>query len=219
MTAARPIQEENLAGTSAPLPGPDEPNPGAADPDLALVQAASAGDHHSFEELVKRHQNRVYTRIRFMVRDPGVAEDLAQEAFLKAYLGLRSFRGDSRFSTWLNRISVNVTLHHFEKNQAQKRRSGTISLSAMGGDVGGDLEIEDRSQLPQEWAIENERQSLVIQAVAELAPEYRLALSMRDLYGHSYMEISETLDMPIGTVKSKIFRARQLLKEKLKGVL
>ncbi len=220
MTAERPLQEQEL-GTCPPEPGPGASLQKVEDPDRELVSAALSEDSRAFEELVRRHQDSVYTRIFFMVRDHGLAEDLAQEAFLKAYLGLKNFRGESRFSTWLGRIAVNVTLHYFEKAGAQKRSAKVISIHApqRGPEEGGQIEIEDRTHLPDEWAVRNERQAAILKAVGELDPEYRIALALRELYGYSYMEITEALQIPIGTVKSKIFRARQMLKEKLEGML
>ena len=202
-------------------PGPVIPLPDGEDPDRGLVEAARGGDQRSFEKLVLRHQDRIYTRISFMVKDRGLAEDLTQEAFLKAYLGLGSFRGESLFSTWLGRISVNVTLHHIEKSRALKRTAPIISIHSaqQSREGGGEIEIADRRHLPDEMAVRNERQKAILTAVAELSAEYRIAFGLRELYGYSYREISETLDVPIGTVKSKIFRARQLLKEKLEGIL
>ena len=196
-------------------------SPVNGDPDRAYLEAAREGDSKAFGELVLRHQDRIYTRIYFMVHDRELAADLSQDAFLKAYLGLRTFRGESLFSTWLSRIAVNVTLHHFERQGAQKRSAKVISLHggrSLDTDE-GELEISDQTHLPDEWAQRNERQEAILKAVAELDPEYRTALALRELHGYSYREIETALNVPIGTVKSKIFRARQMLQEKLKGIL
>lgn len=214
------LQTAPDSGTSAPESGPGGLGNGAEDADRELVKAANAGDSRAFEELVKRHQDRVYTRIFFMVHHRETAADLTQDAFLKAYMGLKSFRGEALFSTWLNRIAVNVTLHHFEKQGAQKRSANVISLSAARGDMEEtQMEIPDSTHLPDEWAQRSERQRAILEAVADLDPEYRTALALRELQGCSYREIEELLGVPIGTVKSKIFRARQMLQEKLKGIL
>lgn len=189
------------------------------DPDLALVKKAAEGDHAAFEELVHRHQDKVYTRIFFMVRHRDTAADLCQEAFLRAWKGMASFRGESLFTTWLSRVATNVTRHHFERIGAQKRSAREVSIHASGDGEDRGIEIPDSRQLPEEWAIRNERQRRIVEAVAELEPEFRDALALRELGGYSYQEIGEELDLPIGTVKSKIFRARQQLQEKLKDLL
>lgn len=196
-------------------------DPAAGDPDRDLVQAASDGDPKAFEELVLRHQNRVYTHVFFMVRDAELASDLTQECFLRAWRGLASFRREARFATWVKRIAVNVTLHHFEKTRAQKRSASVFSISSSGpgGDEEGAFEIPDQGPAPDSKAIDGERKAAIMAAVGELDPEYRTALALRELQGYSYQEITEVLNLPIGTVKSKIFRARQILQEKLKAYL
>ncbi|MEM7263880.1 MAG: sigma-70 family RNA polymerase sigma factor, partial [Planctomycetota bacterium] len=149
------------------------------------------------------------------------AEDLTQEAFFRAYLGLDSFRYEAKFSTWLTRIAINVVLHHFERKRAQKRTARVFSIDAARDRPGspGQTEIPDRTYLPDEWAVRNERQVAIVEAVAELPEDFRSALALRELQQLSYQEIAESLGLPIGTVKSKIFRARAILQEKLKGIL
>ncbi len=194
---------------------------GIVDPDREIVVRAAGGEESAFEILVTRHQNRIYTRIYFMVFDRFLAEDLTQEAFLRAYMGLEGFRFEAKFKTWLTRIATNVTLHHFERRRAQKRSGKTISIDASRdrSDSGTPMEIPDSSYLPEEWAIRNERQQAIVKAVAELPEDFRAALALRELNHQSYQEIAESLGLPIGTVKSKIFRARQILQDKLKDIL
>lgn len=222
--------EDTGSETFAPESGPERDDngpsgaPGDAetgvDPDAATVAAAQAGDDQAFEQLVVKHQDRIYSNIYFMVHDRELASDLAQECFLRAYRGLSSFRAEARFATWLKRISVNVTLHHFERSRAQKRSGRVFSISqATGEDSEGDYEIEDPSRAPESVAIDQEHKQAILDAVGDLEPEYRMALTLRELEGYSYGEIQEALGLPIGTVKSKIFRARQILQEKLKDLL
>lgn len=196
------------------------PPPESLDPDQARLDRAKEGDDDAFEEIVRAHQNRVYSKVYYMVHDRGLAEDLAQETFLRVYLGLPSFREECRLSTWIHRIAVNVVLHHFEKASAQKRRGREISIDR--SQTGPDervLEIPDRRNLPDEVAVNRERQRRILAAVAELPDDFRLVLALRELEKQSYQEIGAALDLPMGTVKSKIFRARQILQEKLKEVL
>ena len=192
-----------------------------ADPDLLDCRRAAEGDAAAFERLVLRHQDKVFSRIYFMVRHRETAADLTQEALFKAWKGLPKFRGDSLFTTWLSRVAINVTHHHFEKQRAQKRARREVSIDAPLRTLGEDatFEISDSTHLPEEWAMRNERQQQILEAVASLEPEFREALALRELHQLSYQEIAEELDLAVGTVKSKIFRARQALQEKLKGIL
>ncbi|MFN0058611.1 MAG: RNA polymerase sigma factor [Planctomycetota bacterium] len=187
------------------------------DPDDGLVDRARDGDELAFEELVLKHQDRVFSRVYFLVHDRQLAEDLAQETFLRAFLGLRGFREAARFSTWLAKIAVNVVYHHFERNAAQKRSARVVSLERARGEP--PLEVADSRPLPDEWAALGEQRALILAAVARLPEEYRLTFALRELDGHSYEEISYLLGVPIGSVKSRLFRARQLLQEMLKDRL
>lgn len=215
-------------GTEAPVPtglkkdkGREKSEETHSDHDLLDYRRAAEGDTEAFERLVLRHQDKVYSRIYFMVRHRETASDLAQEAFFKAWKGLPKFRGESLFSTWLARIAVNVTHHYFEKQRAQKRAGKEVSIDAPLRALDGDatFEISDSTHLPEEWAMRNERQQQILEAVASLEPEFREALALRELHQLSYQEIAEELDLAVGTVKSKIFRARKALQEKLKGIL
>lgn len=215
---------DGAAGGSLRAQSPSEKPPSVDaerdDPDRAEFRRAANGDERAFEVLVERHQDRVFTRLFFLVRNRETAADLTQEAFLRAWRGLPSFREESLFTTWLAKVALNVTRHHWERQRAQKRTRREFSIDAPYRDEdGGGYEIADSTHLPDEWALRNERQKRILEAVGELDPEFREALSLRELHGYSYQEISETLDLPIGTVKSKIFRARQALQEKLKDLL
>lgn len=220
MTSAIPEHEARV-GTPAGTPGLEMQEIAGRDPDLEWVRRAARGECTAFDELVRRHQSRVYTRISFMTRDRDLALDLTQEAFLKAWRNIAGFRAEATFSTWLGRIAVNVTLHHFERARARKRGGRTLSIER-GHDPDGDergIVVEDRTQDPVDWAIRDERQAAIVRAVEGLEEEYRLALTLREMHGFSYQEIADGLEIPIGTVKSRIFRARQMLQEKLQGLL
>lgn len=193
------------------------------DPDMATLERAREGDESAFEEIVLAFQDAVFSKIYYMTHDRTLAEDLSQETFLRVYLGLSSFRGESKLRTWIYRISVNVVLHHFEKMNAQKRRGHVVSIH--GGSSGADggerqtIDLADQRNLPDEIAVNRERRAKILAAVAELPEEFRLVLALRELEKQSYQEIGASLDLPMGTVKSKIFRARQILQEKLEGIL
>lgn len=222
--AALPTSEAPAPEPAMSASGPEgSETPGTAvdDADAPLVARAQAGDVGAFETLVVRHQDRIYTEVRFLVRDPELASDLTQECFLHAFQGIARFRGDARFLTWLKRIAVNVTLHHFERTGARKRTASVLSLSHGSGREDDDaqgLEVADGGRAPEDAAIDEERRVAIQRAVEALEPEYRTALSLRELHGYSYLEISQALGLPLGTVKSKIFRARQILQEQLKDL-
>ena len=188
------------------------------DPDRDTVAQVVSGDRDAFNTLVQRHQDRIFTRCYFMVRHRETAADLTQEAFMKAYQNLAGFRGEAKFSTWLAKIATNVTLHHFERQRAQKRSGRVFSIHGSVGADGDESEIAipDHSTNPVDAVTRDETKSAIVSAMAELEDEFRIALALRELNGMSYQEISEHLGIPIGTVKSKIFRARQTLQEKLK---
>ena len=190
-----------------------------ADPDRELVEIARTGDERAFEELVLRHQDAVYSRVYYMVHDRHLAEDLAQETFLRAYFGLRNFRGEARFSSWLRRIVMNVTLHWFERRKALKRSGPEFSIDGQRDLEGDAFEIPDEQYRPDHEVLRDEKKRRILEEMAQLPAEFRLTLTLREIEGSSYLEIADQLDLPIGTVKSQIFRARQILQDRLKDIL
>jgi RNA polymerase sigma-70 factor (ECF subfamily) len=177
------------------------------DPDGALVEAAVSGSREAFDELVRRHQAAIVTLVRALTGGRGDAEDLAQEVFVRAWRSLRGFRGDSAFRTWLHRVAINVV----RTNQTRRARLLRIFVP-----FGGMREEET----PPPEAVDSEepvdatlaRRQIVERALATLPDDLRLAVTLRDLQGLDYKEIAATLGVPIGTVESRIFRARQRLK-------
>ncbi len=175
------------------------------DPDGALVTQAAAGDQDAFDALVARHRLRVFNLARALVGDDGEAEDLVQETFVRAWRSVGRFRGQSTFRTWLYRVALNVIHTHLAR-RARRRgvwgwwREGTAPAEPAGG-RGGD-------------ALEGDlvRRDLIDRALARLSPELRAAVTLRDVEGLEYREIAEALGIPVGTVMSRIFRARARLK-------
>ncbi len=181
--------------------------------DAELVRQSQAGDRASFDVLVRRHWTLAYNIAHRMLGDQDRASDATQAAIVRAYRALARFRQDATFSTWLYRIVTNVCL-----DQLRQQDRGTQSLTLLdGGDGDGleEMEIPDATGDPAAAAEQQERQALVQTALTRLAPDHRAVLAMYDLSGLSYEEIADALEVPLGTVKSRLNRARHALKEEL----
>lgn len=185
--------------------------------DQQLVERAQRGEKAAFELLVAKYQRKLVRLLSRFIRDPTEVEDVAQEAFIKAYRALPSFRGDSAFYTWLYRIGINTAKNYLV---AMGRRAPTVSETE-GPDSEGS---EERGQVPDYNTPENELMSRQIaetvnRAVEDLPEELRTAITLRELEGLSYEEIATMMNCPIGTVRSRIFRAREAIAEKLRPQL
>jgi RNA polymerase sigma-70 factor (ECF subfamily) len=174
--------------------------------DAALVIASKAGDQDAFALLVQRHQRRVFNLVYRMLQQYEEANEVTQETFFAAWQGLSSFRGDARFSTWLHRIAYNCALKQIEQRNRDTALQMAIQAEAVDNDerVGAELEIHDR-------------QALVREHISTLPAKYRVVLVLRHLQDMTYEEMAEILTMPIGTIKTHLFRARNLLKERLEA--
>lgn len=177
--------------------------------ELKIVRLVQEGDSTSFESLVLDNQTKVYNLALRMVGNEDDAFDMTQEAFLRAYNSIGSFRGDCRFSVWLYRLTTNVCLDHL---RAISRKSH-ISLTFDEDDSGKELEIADERFSPQNEAEKVELRKAVHRGINLLPANYRAILLLREINGLSYDEIGKTLDLEAGTVKSRIFRARKKLCE------
>ena len=187
------------------------------DVDQLLVERAQRGDKRAFELLVEKYQHKLARLVSRLVRDPGEAEDVAQEAFIKAYRALPSFRGDSAFYTWLYRIGINTAKNYLV---AMGRRAPTST--AVDAEEAEDY--DDGEQLrdintPESLLLSKEIGATVNAAIESLPEELRSAIQLRELEGMSYEEIAKLMDCPIGTVRSRIFRAREAIAERLKPLL
>ena len=173
-----------------------------------IVERAKRGDDSAFELLVAENQKQVYNLALRMVKNEDDAFDVAQEAFLRAYSALPRFRGDSKFSVWLYRLTSNISIDFLRK----RRRENIVSLSfANEEDETEEIEIPDERFDPQTELERRELRSRVSKGLDELPSEYRQILVLRELSGLTYEEIAETLSLEAGTVKSRLFRARKRL--------
>jgi RNA polymerase sigma-70 factor (ECF subfamily) len=185
--------------------------------DQQLVERAQRGDKHAFELLVEKYQRRLGRLISRFVRNAAEAEDVTQEAFIKAYRALPAFRGDSAFYTWLYRIGINTAKNHLV---SQGRRAPTSTPF----DAEDAEEFEDAALLHEVSTPENELMSkqvieVVNSSLQELPDDLRTALTLREIEGLSYEEIAAVMDCPIGTVRSRIFRAREAIASNLRPLL
>jgi RNA polymerase sigma factor RpoE len=185
--------------------------------DQALVERAQAGDQRAFDQLVSKYQRKLGRLLSRFIRDSGEVEDVAQEAFIKAYRALPNFRGDSAFYTWLYRIGINTAKNYLV---AQGRRAPT-STNFDAEEAEG---FEDASQLrdintPESLLLSKQIGETVNAAMDALPEELRTAIMLREIEGMSYDEIASMMNCPIGTVRSRIFRARDAVAARLAPLL
>lgn len=190
---------------------------GEREADQALVQRVQAGDQQAFGLLVAKYQRKLMRLVMRLVRDPAEAEDVTQEAFIKAYRALPGFRGDSAFYTWLYRIGVNAAKNWLIANG---RRAPTATVvdseeaeSYEGGELLRDVDTPERILMSRQIA------EKVNEAMERLPEDLRTAITLREIDGLSYEEIANAMNCPIGTVRSRIFRAREAIAAELKPLL
>lgn len=174
-----------------------------------IIQKVLSGDTEAFEALVLEHQNKVYSLALRMVGNEEDALDMAQEAFIRAFNSLSGFRGDSKFSVWLYRLTSNICID-FIRSRAKKRTVSMTWTDEEGGDA-GELEIPDETWSPETQLERRMTRESVQRGLDSLSPQYREILLLREINGLSYEEIGRVLGIEEGTVKSRIFRARKKL--------
>jgi RNA polymerase sigma-70 factor (ECF subfamily) len=185
--------------------------------DQQLVERAQRGDKQAFGLLVEKYQRKLARLISRLVRDPGEVEDVTQEAFVKAYRALPSFRGDSAFYTWLYRIGINTAKNYLVAMGRRAPTSTEVEAEEAEGFESGELLREIST--PESLLLTKEIAGTVNQAIEALPEELRSAIELRELEGMSYEEIAKLMDCPVGTVRSRIFRAREAIAERLKPLL
>ncbi|HEX7221510.1 MAG TPA: RNA polymerase sigma factor RpoE [Burkholderiales bacterium] len=187
------------------------------DIDRQLVARAQRGDKQAFELLVEKYQRKLARLLSRFIRDPAEVEDVTQEAFIKAYRALPAFRGDSAFYTWLYRIGINTAKNYL---MAMGRRAPT-STEVEAEEAEGFEEGEQLRDIntPESMLLSSEIASTVNATIEQLPEELRTAIQMREIEGMSYEDIAKAMDCPIGTVRSRIFRAREAIAEQLRPLL
>ncbi|MGB4336641.1 MAG: RNA polymerase sigma factor RpoE [Chromatiaceae bacterium] len=184
--------------------------------DQELVARAQAGDRRAFDLLVLKYQQKVAGLIGRYLRDPNEVQDVAQEAFIKAYRALAGFRGESAFYTWLYRIAINAAKNHLASRGRRPPRDDMEMEVAEQLESGGRLR---EMGTPENHLLSEEIAQTVQQALDDLPEDLRTAIVLRELEGLSYEEIAEAMDCPIGTVRSRIFRARDAIDKRLSPLL
>ena len=185
--------------------------------DLLLVERVREGDKQAFGLLVEKYRRKLLRLLSRMVRDQDEIEDIAQETFIKAYRALPQFRGDAAFYTWLYRIGVNTAKNYLA---TRGRAMPTVSDQAMNAEDEPDERLVAKdSGTPESELLSKQMVMAVNEAVEALPEELRQAITLREIEGMSYEEIAETMECPIGTVRSRIFRAREAIATKLRPIL
>jgi len=182
-----------------------------------LVERARTGDSRAFEDLARLHKDRIFNYLLRMVGDRSEAEDLAQEAFLRAFRAMHRFRGGAAFQTWLYRIASNLAVDALRRRKREEARS--VSLQEPIGTPDGEVvrELPDALLSPQQRAEQAELQAEVQRAIASLSPKLREVVVMFDLQGLTYEELAQITGVPLGTVKSRLFNARSQLRDRLRA--
>jgi len=180
----------------------------SSEQDRGLVEQALAGREPAYNELMEKYRNALYRHIQRMVRDKGEVDDLVQECFIKAFSALRSYSADYAFSTWLYKIATNHTIDYLRK---KKLPTMSIDRPIQTRDGQLDYELPDVTYRPDRHIVEDQRRKIIQEAIDTLPPKYHRVIVMRHQQEKSYEDIARELDLPLGTVKAHIFRARALL--------
>jgi len=184
--------------------------------DRALVERVQRGDKAAFDVLVLKYQHRIAKLISRYIRDSSEVLDVAQDSFLKAYRALPNFRGDSAFYTWLYRIAINTAKNHLV---SQARRPPDADVDSVEAEqFNGESDLKDYAT-PERLLLREEIRETVVDAIEQLPRDLKLAITLRELEGLSYEEIAEAMECPIGTVRSRIFRAREAINKRLEPLL
>ncbi len=184
--------------------------------DQALVERVQRGDKAAFDLLVLKYQNKVMNVISRYIRDHSEVQDVAQEAFIKAYRALPRFRGDSAFYTWMYRIAINTAKNYLV---ARGRRMPSVDIDASEAEqYEGATGLKEQAT-PERMLLRDEVESTIYSAIENLPEDLRTAITLREIEGLSYEEIAQAMECPVGTVRSRIFRAREAIDKKLKPLV
>lgn len=188
----------------------------AEDTDKELVKRVQKGDLAAFDMLFSRYQGKILNLISRYVRDSDEIQDVAQEAFIKAYRALPRFRGDSAFYTWLYRIAINTAKNHLV---ARSRRPPSVDVDVEDADYRDDADMLREAEDPESALRRDQLRVVIDTATADLPDDLRSALTLREFDGLSYEQIAQILECPVGTVRSRIFRAREFVEQRMRPLL
>jgi len=189
---------------------------GERETDQLLVERVQKGDKRAFDLLVGKYQHKIVSLISRYVSDHAEAQDVAQEAFIKAYRAIGRFRGESAFYTWMYRIAINTAKNYLV---SQSRRPPSSDIDAQDAEqFQVETRLKDRGS-PEHELLKEEIERTIHEAIAELPEDLRVAIALREMEGMSYEDIATTMDCPIGTVRSRIFRAREAIDGRLRPLL
>lgn len=212
---AKPMPDRSSVRTAGET-GTERARMSEAQVDQLLVERVQKGDKRAFDLLINKYQHRIVSLVARYVSDQAEAMDVAQEAFIKAYRAIDRFRGDSAFYTWLYRIAINTAKNWLV---ARKRRPPNSDIDAADAEQ-YDMDSRLKEQgTPEHELMREEIKRTVYDTIAELPDDLRTAIMLREMEGMSYEDIAVTMDCPIGTVRSRIFRAREAIDQKLKPLL
>ena len=188
----------------------------APDVDQQLVERVQKGDKRAFDLLVIKYQHKIFAVISRFIRDHSEVQDVAQDAFIKAYRALPNFRGESAFYTWMYRIAINTAKNYLV---ARNRRPPASDLEVDDAEFYSGNEAMHEMNTPERNLLRDELQVVIDQAFRDLPEDLRVAVTLREIDGLSYEEIAEAMDCPIGTVRSRIFRAREAIDKKIQPLM
>ncbi len=182
--------------------------------DAELVERVQRGDKKAFDILVIKYQSRILSIISRFIKDHAEINDVAQDAFIKAYRALPNFRGESAFYTWIYRIAINTAKNYLTAKGRRPPSSDLDSQEAESYDVG--IALRENAS-PEKLLMRDQLQDAIFKAIDELPEDLKVAITLREIEGLSYEEISDSMECPVGTVRSRIFRAREAVDEKVKS--
>ncbi len=186
------------------------------DLDAELVKRVQAGDKKAFDILVIKYQNKIFSIISRFISDHAEVNDVAQDAFIKAYRALPNFRGESAFYTWIYRIAINTAKNYLTARGRRPPSSDIDSQEAETYTIGGSLQ-EHAS--PESLLMRDQLKKIIFDTIDSLPEDLKTAITLREIEGMSYEEIAESMDCPVGTVRSRIFRARETIDEQVKPLI
>ncbi|MBT8449373.1 MAG: RNA polymerase sigma factor RpoE [Gammaproteobacteria bacterium] len=186
------------------------------DVDWALVRRVQAGEKAAFDLLVRKYQQKVMNLVSRYVKDNAEVMDVTQEAFIKAYRALPNFRGESAFYTWLYRVAINTSKNYLV---ARNRRPPSSDVDAVEAEVYANADLLRENASPERLLLSQELKQVLFEAIEKLPKDLKTAIMLRELEGMSYEQIAEQMDCPVGTVRSRIFRAREIIDDKIKPLI